>query len=453
MHISPRLTRSVKPTRPVGSVRSTWASFRPHHVPRPPPPRARPRRAPALSPAVARDPWAWKVSRQRVSLELFGAKLRRLHPSLGLIPRFGSRPPGLGAQAVQSEAGLKAHVCLPGSASPPACRGSASPPACRGRSSNGDDRRPLASRLPDRPLRATEPARRAHSCQVAPLVGQNPPLTRGDLTEAGPPGQSQPSRVHPVKQPAGAMRTRTGPPIKQLLCQGGRVDLRAVAGGSRWRPPPRDPPDMLPASRYSPAESAKTANRHPRTHSATSPSRRPALVVAGSPASRWTKNQPVRQRRLVRNTARPDAPYAPPVPTSHRACPDMPEACPTSHAGISRYASGVLDQPCRHIPICLRRARPAMQAYPDMPQACPTSHAGISRYASGVLDQPCRPVRIGSERERASKCAKATYMYVCAQTRGRLARCRRARGYPTVPAERSYPSPFGTYVRVRRASR
>jgi hypothetical protein len=28
-------------------------------------------------------------------------------------------------------AGWKAHVCLPGSASPPACRGSASPPACR----------------------------------------------------------------------------------------------------------------------------------------------------------------------------------------------------------------------------------------------------------------------------------------------------------------------------------
>ena len=410
MHISPRLTRSVKPTRPVGSVRSTWASFRPHHVPRPPRPPALPRGAPAPSQAVAHDPWAWKVSRQRVSLELFGAKLRRVHPSLRLIPRFGSRRPGLGAQAVQSDAGLEAHVCLPGSASPPACRGSASPPACRGRSSNGDDRRPLASRLPDRPLRATEPARRAHSCQVAPLVGQNPPLTRGDPTEAGPPGQSQPSRVHPVKQPAGAMRTRTGPPIRQLLCQGGRVDLRAVAGGSRWRPPPRDPPDKLPASRYSPAESAKTANRHPRTHSATSPSRRPAPMVAGSPASRWTKNQPVRQRRLVRNTARPDAPYAPPVPTSHRACPDMP-------------------------------------------QACPTSHAGISRYASGVLDQPCKPVRIGSERERASKCAKATYMYVCAQTRGRLARCRRARGYPTVPAERSYPSPFGTYVRVRRASR
>jgi hypothetical protein len=105
-------------------------------------------------------------------------------------------------------AGLKAHVCLPGSASPPACRGSASPPACRGSASPpacrgsaspptcrgsasppacrgsasppacrarrlvGADRQPLALRLPDRPLRAAESAKRAHSCQVAPLVGQ-----------------------------------------------------------------------------------------------------------------------------------------------------------------------------------------------------------------------------------------------------------------------------------------
>jgi hypothetical protein len=45
----------------------------------------------------------------------------------------------------------RAHVCLPGSASPPACRGSASPPACRGRSSNGNDRQRLALRPPDRP--------------------------------------------------------------------------------------------------------------------------------------------------------------------------------------------------------------------------------------------------------------------------------------------------------------
>jgi hypothetical protein len=74
------------------------------------------------------------------------------------------------SEVVRSEAGLKAHVCLPGSASPPACRGSASPPACRGRRLDGADRRPLAPRLPDRPLVATEPARRAHACQVAPLV-------------------------------------------------------------------------------------------------------------------------------------------------------------------------------------------------------------------------------------------------------------------------------------------
>jgi len=142
---------------------------------------------------------------------------------------------------------LKAHVCLPGSASPPACRGSASPPACRGsasppacrgsasppacrgsasppacrgsasppacrgRSSNGNDRQPLAPRLPDpaamrnqaRQTRALLPS--GTSCR-----SKNPPLTHGDPAEAGPPGQSQPSRVHPVKQRAGAMRTRTG---------------------------------------------------------------------------------------------------------------------------------------------------------------------------------------------------------------------------------------------------
>ena len=76
------------------------------------------------------------------------------------------------SEPVRSEAGLKAHVCLPGSASPPACRGPATPPACRGRSSSGNDRQRLAPRLPDRPLCATEPARRAHSCKAAPRVGQ-----------------------------------------------------------------------------------------------------------------------------------------------------------------------------------------------------------------------------------------------------------------------------------------
>jgi len=72
---------------------------------------------------------------------------------------------------------------------------------------------------------------------------------------------------------------------KHLLCQSGRMDLRIVADGLRQRPPPRNPPDEPPASRYSPAETTETANRHPPTHSATSPSCPPALQPAGSPAS------------------------------------------------------------------------------------------------------------------------------------------------------------------------
>jgi len=100
-------------------------------------------------------------------------------------------------------AGWKAHVCLPGSASPPACRGSASPPACRGpasppacrgRSSKGDDRRPIAPRLPNRPLCATEPARRAHSCQVAPLIGQKKTRHLPTATRPKPDRPDNPNR-------------------------------------------------------------------------------------------------------------------------------------------------------------------------------------------------------------------------------------------------------------------
>jgi len=66
---------------------------------------------------------------------------------------------------------------------------------------------------------------------------KNPPLTHGDPAEAGPPGQSQPSRVHPVKQRAGAMRTRTGtlPPstarasLVPYIC----AYLSAGSGGGR----------------------------------------------------------------------------------------------------------------------------------------------------------------------------------------------------------------------------
>ena len=114
-----------------------------------------------------------------------------------------------------------AHVCLPGSASPPACRGSASPPACRGSASppacrgsasppacrgpasppacrgrrlSSADRRPLAPRLPGRPLVATEPARRARACRVAPLVRSKP------ATYPRRPGRS-PSRLDNPNRP------------------------------------------------------------------------------------------------------------------------------------------------------------------------------------------------------------------------------------------------------------
>jgi hypothetical protein len=91
--------------------------------------------------------------------------------------------------------GLCFTSCLPGSASPPACRGSASPPANRGRRLDGADRQPLALRLPGRPLCATEPAERAHSCRVAPLIGQKKPATYPRR-----PGQS-PSRLDNPNRP------------------------------------------------------------------------------------------------------------------------------------------------------------------------------------------------------------------------------------------------------------
>jgi hypothetical protein len=111
------------------------------------------------------------------------------------------------------------------------------------------------------------------------LLGQNPPLTHGDPAEAGPPGQSQPSHVHPVKQRAGAMRTRTGTRPSSTSCAspvpwicahlptrsgGGRHPQTRPTGPppcgiprqkpSKWRTatPPRVPPLLLlPA--YSPA--------------------------------------------------------------------------------------------------------------------------------------------------------------------------------------------------------
>jgi hypothetical protein len=147
--------------------------------------------------------------------------------------------PQFEAQGTRLPAGVSLTSCLPGPASPPACRGSASPPASRGRRLDGADRQPIALRPPDRPLRATEPAKRAHSCQRGTSFRseKNPPLTHGDPAEAGPPGQSQPSRVHPVKQQAGAMRTRTGAQPSSTSCASPLrciyAQLRAHPGGGR----------------------------------------------------------------------------------------------------------------------------------------------------------------------------------------------------------------------------
>jgi len=180
--------------------------------------------------------------------------------------------------------------CLPGSASPPACRGPASPPACRGPASPpacrgpaspparrgrrlyGADRQPLASRLLDRPLHATEPARRAHACQrgTSCRSEKNPPLTHGDPAEAGPPGQSQPSRVHPVKQQAGAMRTRTGARPSSTSCASPIAwtygQLRDAAGGGRH------PVFTCRAPIFAvfPGQYCEVAGRHPNMAAATS---------------------------------------------------------------------------------------------------------------------------------------------------------------------------------------
>jgi hypothetical protein len=158
-------------------------------------------------------------------------RIRKRIPSASSTDRRveGTRLPA-GFSFTSCLPGLCFTSCLPGSASPPACRGSASPPACRGSASppasrgrrlDVADRRPIAlRRLPDRPLVATKPARRTHACQrgTSYRSEKNPPLTRGAPAEAGPPGQSQPSHVHPVKQRAGAMRTRTGTRPSSTSC-------------------------------------------------------------------------------------------------------------------------------------------------------------------------------------------------------------------------------------------
>jgi len=117
---------------------------------------------------------AWRAD-DAATVELVDANAAAIQPWAAAgraVGRGFACAPSLRGCSIQSVAGLKAHVCLPGSASPPACRGPASPPACRGRRLHDADRQPLTPHLPGRPPCAAEPARRAHSCQVAPLVGQ-----------------------------------------------------------------------------------------------------------------------------------------------------------------------------------------------------------------------------------------------------------------------------------------
>jgi hypothetical protein len=116
------------------------------------------------------------------------------------------------------------------------------------------------------------------------LLGQNPPLTHGDPAEAQA-AWTIPTVPCPSCQTASRRyaHSHRRAHIKQLLCQSGRVDFRILADGLGWRPPPRNPPAKPAALRYCPGETTEMANRHPSTHSATSPS-----VPACSPA-RWLK--------------------------------------------------------------------------------------------------------------------------------------------------------------------
>jgi hypothetical protein len=209
--------------------------------------------------------------------------------------------------------GLCFTSCLPGSASPPACRGSASPPACRGRRLDGADRQPLAPRLPGQPLHAAEPSKHAHACQSGTSCRseKNPPLTHGDPAEAGPPGQSQPSRVHPVKQQAGAMRTRTGARPSSSSCARPVARICAYlptgSGGGRH-----------PQTRLtSPPPCGIAREKPPKWRSAT-----PARIPPLPPPARWLSRSLVAQPLTAPQLDRAQASV--PTPARTRRVPRQP---------------------------------------------------------------------------------------------------------------------------------
>ena len=178
----------------------------------------------------------------------------------------------------------RAHVCLPG-----LCFSSSLPGLCFSSSLPGS----LASATPTTSLSRSacragclsqpNPAdvrpttARGTSCQV-----KTRHVTHGDPGYPRPPGQSQPSRVHPVKQRAGAMRiSRRRPTTEQIPCQPARSDLRIVARGSWWRPPPQTrsatPSPCWIARQKPPKWRSATPTRRPPLHA------RPCLVPSVVP--------------------------------------------------------------------------------------------------------------------------------------------------------------------------
>jgi hypothetical protein len=149
--------------------------------------------------------------------------------------------------------------CLPGlcftSSLPGPCFTSCLPGACFTSCLPGSflqGRRPPAYRAP--PARPAAPRNRARQTRALLPSGtsyrseKNPPLTHGDPAEAGPPGQSQPSRVHPVKQRAGAMRTRTGARPSSSSCASpvARICAYFPTGSGGGRHPEPRPPSLPP---------------------------------------------------------------------------------------------------------------------------------------------------------------------------------------------------------------
>ena len=124
------------------------------HVPRAPPPNSRSARQPPHR--------CFAITQPSTAQGLVNTRPGRRHTSACRAPPHLLPAGGLLQKIRRTANGPKAHVCLPGSASPPACRGPASPPACRGPSPQR--LRPPASRAaPARPAAMRNRARQTRA--------------------------------------------------------------------------------------------------------------------------------------------------------------------------------------------------------------------------------------------------------------------------------------------------